>query len=291
MDNKLIFVDTNILLDFYRTRTEAGLSLLKHLEKIQDKVIVTYQVEMEFKKHRQEAILESFKTLKSAEGVSVPGLFIGSATARTLKRSLKTTDKKIGKLRRRLREAFQKPTTHDPVYKTVQRLFLKNDAVSLTRDKPIRFTIRRRAWKRFILGYPPRKQSDTSIGDAINWEWIIDCAIAQKAEVVIVSRDKDYGASFEDEVFINDWLLQEFRARVSKKRKVKVYSHLSQALKLFEVDVSEAEIKEESEIASQPEIPEAVVNYYELLKKMQRMPIEIPPDLVKPIDPEQPPAV
>ena len=28
----------------------------------------------------------------------------------------------------------------------------------------------RLAWRRFLLGYPPRKANDTSIGDAVNWE-------------------------------------------------------------------------------------------------------------------------
>jgi predicted nucleic acid-binding protein len=47
---KLLFIDANILLDFYRARTDAALSLLKHLETISHKIIVTYQLEMEFKK-------------------------------------------------------------------------------------------------------------------------------------------------------------------------------------------------------------------------------------------------
>jgi hypothetical protein len=40
---KLLFVDTNIWLDFYRARTEAGLSLLEHLEAVAEHIIVTSQ--------------------------------------------------------------------------------------------------------------------------------------------------------------------------------------------------------------------------------------------------------
>lgn len=49
--NTLIFVDTNILLDLYRVRSggDANLELLRHLETNQEKLIVTDQVEMEFR--------------------------------------------------------------------------------------------------------------------------------------------------------------------------------------------------------------------------------------------------
>src|SRR5689334_14258966 len=99
MANKLIFVDTNILLDFYRCRSEAGLSLLEHIEKIRDRVIMTYQVEMEFKKNRQEALQETIKSLKVPGGISIPCLFRDSSTAGALKSTLKTAEKKVQKLR------------------------------------------------------------------------------------------------------------------------------------------------------------------------------------------------
>src|SRR5205807_5192124 len=68
-----------------------------------------------------------------------------------------------------------------------------------------------------------------------------------KAEMVIVSRDSDYGVTFEDQTFLNDWLLQEFRDRVSKQRKITLFTRLSEALKLFRVAVSKEEQQEEEE--------------------------------------------
>lgn len=252
MKQKVLFLDTNILLDFYRSRTEAGLSLLQHIDSIKDRVIITYQVEMEFKKHWQSAILESFNALKPPAHIPRPGLFSDAATVRALKGDIEKAEKRVKKLRTRLRNAFLKPTTHDPVYKVVQRLFLKRDELSLSRDLKARFSIRRLAFKRFILGYPPRKQGDTSIGDSINWEWIVHCAQQTPAEVVIVSRDSDFGVTLENESFLNDWLVQEFKARTSIKRQIRLYSRLSEALKLFELPVTPEEEKEEAEIA-QPE--------------------------------------
>jgi hypothetical protein len=50
--DRLLFVDTNSWLDFYRSQTGAGLSLLKHLEGVKDKIIMTYQVEIEFNREK-----------------------------------------------------------------------------------------------------------------------------------------------------------------------------------------------------------------------------------------------
>ena len=38
--DKLLFIDTNIYLDFYRMRNEAQSKFVDHLEKIKDKIII-----------------------------------------------------------------------------------------------------------------------------------------------------------------------------------------------------------------------------------------------------------
>lgn len=250
--SKLLFIDTNILLDFYRCRNDAAISLLKHLDSIRDKIIMTYQVEMEFKKHRQNAILESFRLLKPPEQITRPGLFSDAKSFKAIQKNIKQAEERVKTLKSRLKKVFHNPTTQDEVYKVVQRLFTKEDDISLTRERKIRLTIRRRSWKRFLLGYPPRKQGDTSIGDALNWEWIIHCAIETGAEIVVLSRDSDYGVTLENESFLNDWLLQEFRNRVSQQRKIYLFNRASDALKLFKIAVTKEEREAESSITLAP---------------------------------------
>lgn len=249
MVDKLLFIDTNILLDFYRGRSEAAIGLLEHIDAISDRVIVTFQIEMEFKKNRQAAIIEGDKDLKEAtRQVRRPGLLSDSKKIKAINKATKTIEADVKHLRNRLGMALAKPTTHDPVYKVCQRLFNKADDLNLTRKTVSKKLVFRRAYKRFLLGCPPRKQSDTSMGDAINWEWMIDCAIRKKSELVIVSRDNDYGTEFNDKIYLNDHLHQEFSDRVSQKRKVILYKNLSQALKLFKIPVSEEEEAAEREM-------------------------------------------
>ena len=110
----------------------------------------------------------------------------------------------------------------------------------------IRHKIKRLAWRRFILGYPPRKNNDTSIGDALNWEWFIECAKEISGKFIIVSRDSDFGTNFAGSTYLNDALRAEFRDRVGQKS-LTYTAKLSEALKALEVSVTAAEAKSEDE--------------------------------------------
>jgi hypothetical protein len=253
---KLLFIDTNIWLDFYRARTEAGLALLKSVEAVSDRIIVSFQLESEFKKNRQAAIIEGMQELKAPTQIQRPGLFSDAQATKMLNKSVKDAEKRVRSLKVRLARAIENPSAHDPVYQACQRIFHKDDHLVLSRASKLRYTIRRKAVRRFLHGCPPRKKNDTSIGDAFNWEWMIHCANENNAELVIVTRDSDYGITFDNKAYINDHLKQEFSERVSKKRKILLYPRLSDALKHFEVPISKQEEEAETEIVSISPSPE-----------------------------------
>lgn len=250
---KILFVDTNIWLDFYRARTEAGLQLLEHLEAVADKIVVTYQLEMEVKKNRQIAILEGLQELKPPQQIPRPAVLSDAKSTAILNKSLKEAEKRVKALKARLSKALSNPTAFDPVHQACQRIFHRDDPLVLKRDNPLRRQIKSKALRRFLLGCPPRKKNDTSMGDAFNWEWMVHCALGQNAELVIVSRDSDYGVTFENQGFVNDHLRQEFSERVSKKRKLLLCTRLSEALKHFAIPVTPQEEAEEKEIIEKAE--------------------------------------
>lgn len=244
----LIFIDTNILLDFYRySQGGAVLPVLKHIDKSHDKIITGNQVEMEFKKNRQKVILSSLGMLKEPkwESLQIPVFLSEAQSAQVISKNRKEIIKQINKLQKRAESILRNPSANDEVYKCAQRLFKNGSQYNLSRDKKIRFNIRRLAWKRFILGYPPRKKDDTSIGDAINWEWIIHCSKEYQAHVVIATRDSDYGYQSKSEPILNDWLKQEFKDRVSRTRKIHLTNRLTHAFKLAAIKVKKKEIEEE----------------------------------------------
>lgn len=246
----LLFIDTNIWLDFYRAKNETGLQLLERIEKIAHRLIVTFQLESEFKKNRQSAIVDGLDALKEPSRLSRPGIFSNAKATHVIERHLQEAEKRVKKLRDRLLKALENPAQNDPVYQVCQRIFQKNDDLTLTRNDITRRIVRRAAMRRFMHGCPPRKQGDTSYGDAINWEWMIRCAAKKRAGLVIVSRDTDYGITVGKKSYVNDELRHEFSDKVSQSRKLVLYTRLSDALKSFDVPVSKKEEEAEKDLVS-----------------------------------------
>jgi hypothetical protein len=247
----LIFIDTNIFLDFYRIRGDIkGLSLLDRIGVNLDKIITSDQVEMEFMKNRHTVMLNALSQLKTAgwTGLAAPAFLADSQLAQAIVKNRKNVEDQHKRMRNKISKILKNPSQYDPVYKNLGKLFSCDGSYHLTRKKQIRYTIRRLARKRYMLGYPPRKDKDTSFGDAINWEWIVHCAKESGKHIIIVSRDTDYGINHEGESSLNDCLTQEFKERVSSKRKIVLTARLSDAFKMVAVKVTQAEEKQEQEL-------------------------------------------
>ena len=136
--DRLLFVDTNIWLDFYRSQTGAGLSLLKHLEGVKDQIIMTYQVEIEFKGNRQRIIADSYTALKPPSQIPNPGYLGNAKAAKALVKDIKNAEKRVKALKKRLFRALNDPTHGDPVYQICQRCFHKTDEITLLRGTKIK---------------------------------------------------------------------------------------------------------------------------------------------------------
>jgi predicted nucleic acid-binding protein len=246
----IFFIDTNVFLDFYRISGESAKRQLETLEKHSNLLITSEQVRMEFLKNRQKVIAKTITDLKAPSRDGVPSIFSESKPATALKSSKDVSVERFKKLKEYALKYIENPSSYDKVFKTFNRIYTKNSDLNLSRTKKTRFEIRNLARKRFSLGYPPRKSSDTSIGDSVNWEWIIKCAQNESGNphVMIVSRDGDFGVTLERRVFLNDWLYREFKDRVGIKRKIVLTDSLTVALKKMGEIVSAEDEAEEKAI-------------------------------------------
>lgn len=247
----ILFVDTNVLLDFYRIRkSDVSTKYLEQLEACKDRLIVGSQIEMEYKKNRQRVIVEAMNTFSGPDWnkLTPPALVSELQATKMLEKHRRQLVTQQKKLNATITKILGNPSRCDPVYQTLQRLFKHDSPLNLSRDKEERFAIRDLAKKRFLLGYPPRKSNDTSIGDAVNWEWIVKCSADTGKHVVIVTRDTDYGVIHEGASYLNDWLKQEFSERVSKKRKIILTDKLSQGLRLVHAAVTREMEQEEEQL-------------------------------------------
>jgi hypothetical protein len=250
--SKLIFIDTNIFLDFYRfIKSDITMKYLDTIDKHHNKIITTSQVEMEFKKNRAEEIKKTYSSISPPnwQSLSAPAILADSEPSKVIDKKKKEIETQLKTLRARVIKLLENPTRNDVVYQTLQRLFKDETSdINLYRENNEKHRIRKLALKRFSLGYPPRKKDDTSIGDPINWEWIIDCARRKNADVIIVSRDTDYGQLIQDNSFINDWLSVEFKERVNKQKKITLTNKLSVA---FKEAISKQSVTKKMEAAEQ----------------------------------------
>ncbi|MBY6113347.1 DUF4935 domain-containing protein [Mameliella alba] len=251
MTSWLVFVDTNILLDFYRLRGASALKYLSNLEKNKSNLILTEQVHMEYLKHRQRVVSESIKELVKPAEQKLPAFVSEYQAAISMRKNVFDASEQHKKLKEKITKVLDTPRNHDEVFKAVNRIFNGDSKYYLGREHDRKNKIRSLARKRFSMGYPPRKSNDVSIGDAINWEWIVECAknCEQKSNVMIVSRDGDFGIENNKKFILNDWLQKEFKERVSQKRKVELTNLLSSALKKIAVQTPKEDIEAEKEVA------------------------------------------
>lgn len=242
--DRLLFIDTNIWLDLYRTG-DTTKEWLAHVAKVSDHLITTYQVEMEFKANRQSVILGELRRLDADTSFQRLGIFSDDPDAKALLEIGEKAKQYRKQLKAKLESVLTDPHTNDYFYREASALFRQDTGLCLLRDDDEKRSIREKALRRMSHGCPPRK-SDSSIGDAFNWEWAILCAFAHKADLVIVTRDSDYFVTYGNKAFVNDHLKHEFADRVG--REVTVYNRLSQAMKLFNVTVTAAEEKAEEDV-------------------------------------------
>lgn len=194
------------------------------------------------------------------------------------KKEIITQQKKINE---KIEKILKNPSGNDPVYQTLQKLFKHDSPYNLDRNKNDRYELRELSRKRFELGYPPRKKDDNSIGDAVNWEWIIKCAISSGLDIILVTRDSDYGAILKNESFLNDWLKQEFKERVGAKRKIILTERLSVAFKAIKQNVSKEMIDAEDVVIKQKDKKHSVIdedysdNVMRVIDEIAKLNIEI----------------
>jgi hypothetical protein len=92
LSEALLFIDTNILLDFYRVEGRgSGLELLDLIDKHNNSIITTSQVEMEFKKNRQSVILKSMdgSKLPDIKSINTPAFLVESKQNNAVEKSIK----------------------------------------------------------------------------------------------------------------------------------------------------------------------------------------------------------
>jgi predicted nucleic acid-binding protein len=157
-ENWLVFVDTNILLDFYRIGGESAERQLQALEKHKEVLITGEQVRMEFLKHRQKVIIETMKQIVAPSRPLLPPIIRNYEHTKMWMKHNEIVRGQVERVKNKIEKILQNPGQNDPVYQVLTRIFDNNSLNNLKRPSEDRFEIRELATKRFLLCYPPRKK-------------------------------------------------------------------------------------------------------------------------------------
>jgi predicted nucleic acid-binding protein len=212
-----LFIDTNILLSFYALNQEdlAELNkLIEAIDKQQITLLLTDQIIDEFNRNREQRIDGAIKSLRTQTfNPQFPQLCEDYPEIDILKESLKHYEQAhISLTKKIIADIKVKNLKADLI---IQSLFslgkkLTNSTVMLDRAR-----------LRMSVGNPPGKNN--SLGDAINWECLLD-EMPQGKDLYFVTGDKDYCSALNDDDF-SDFLLTEWYNK--KQTKIYFYKRLS----------------------------------------------------------------
>ena len=212
-----LFIDTNIFLSFYSLNQEDLAELNKLIDAIdrqQITLLLTDQILDEFYRNREQRIDGAIKSLRTQTfNPQYPQICEDYSEIDTLRESLKHYEQAHVALTTKI--ALDIKAKNLKADRIIQSLF------SLGKKLANHPTTLDRARFRMGVGNPPGKNN--SLGDAINWECLLD-ELPAGEDLYFVTGDKDYCSALNDDEF-NDFLLNEWYCK--KQTKIYFYKRLS----------------------------------------------------------------
>ncbi len=212
-----LFIDTNILLSFYSLNQEdlAELhKLIDAIERQQITLLLTDQLIDEFNRNREQRIDGAIKSLRTQTfNPQFPQLCEDYPEVELLRGALKQYEQAhVALTSKILVDIKAKNLKADRI---IQSLFSSGKKLAAN------LNILDRARFRMGVGNPPGKNN--SLGDAINWECLLDETPVGE-DLFFITGDKDYASALNEEEF-SDFLLNEWYDK--KQTNIHFYKRLS----------------------------------------------------------------
>jgi predicted nucleic acid-binding protein len=262
MGKVLIYVDTNVFVDFYQS-AEDPMALLDELEKHRDILVSTSQTFSEFHRNRASVLLELIKRFEQSVEINphTTSILRDLQEHADLIRARDVLKSKAKEVATRLKGILEDPTS-DPVARKFNALFQPDNA-DLLKVTPETVS---RAHMRKLLGQPPSSPDKHTVGDEVIWEVLLDNL---KEDLIVVTRDKTYS--------LHKFIIQtEYRSRTSKDLLL-ITKKVSEALKRAGQRPSPKLLQEEKQVEA--EIREAELARRKALAFTGRATAKIVPDI------------
>lgn len=200
-----VFIDTNVFLSFYHLPND-DLEELEKLSALLDNGRVLLwlpeQVRDELLRNRESKINEGLKLLRSHKlPKQYPAMSKNFDEYNRLRQYENNFEKERNHLIQKLEKAISDKSLKADI--TIERLFKKAQNVSLEKD------LLNKARLRHELRNPPGKKD--SLGDAINWETLLD-NVPQGEALYFVGDDGDFYSPINRQAF-NEFLINEWTSK------------------------------------------------------------------------------
>ncbi|SMN15016.1 hypothetical protein CRYPA_1105 [uncultured Candidatus Thioglobus sp.] len=222
-----LFIDTNIFLSFFHLSNndlEEIHKLAILIEKGDVTLWITEQVKDEFRRNRESKISDAVKKLKEQKTKpQFPQICKDYEEYPQIQELQEDFDKKISSLIKKVNDDVAARTLKAD--QKIEELFKKAKLVKTTQK------LVDKARLRMDVKNPPGK--DGSLGDAINWEALLE-SVTDDEKLHLVADDKDYYSVLDDNK-LKDFLSDEWQEK--KNEEVQFYRRLSQFFKEHYPDI------------------------------------------------------
>jgi hypothetical protein len=238
-----IFVDANIYLDFYNTKSRAVRKLLPALAALAPSIVVTQQVVSEVNRNKLEVAQRTLDELR-----------------RRMRTDFSLPDFVEELLQSEPEQKWTPPSNEQlkliehVISKIMTQIMQSGDLVSVQLEPifalavPPSQDILTAARVRRELGLPPGKAADP-LGDQLNWEQLL--SLLRGGDVLfMISRDTDYYVRDSGNLYLNPVLMADLTRKNLRPEDVRIFDNLADALR---------------ELRSRSEIPTGVALTNEIL--------------------------
>ena len=207
-----IFIDTNIILDFYRINNKNSINeILKEIKRYKKYFVSTKQSQDEFLRNRDRTIIDFIEEIKKQNYKVHTNNVIATLDSYTeYHDSIIKANNDTRKIIEELNKLIKNPNI-DLIY----QIYLDLHEIAYDRTNEII----ERAQRRKIIGNPPTSKKETC-GDEIIWEILLECC---DDNLIIVSRDSTFNTNY-------NFLKDEFKK--DKNRILKVVDSITKAIEL-----------------------------------------------------------
>ena len=216
---KHVFLDANVILDFYRFGKDDLSEMQKVIKLVDDDEIRLYSNRLlkdEVMRLREAEVAKALSSLRSENpNVRIPKFATSYAEANALREALK-----IASLRHReLMEMVEKDAKGNELAADilVETLFQKSVEIEINDE------LLDAAKRRQLFGNPPRKSGDL-LADALHWE----CLLRKKGIYCLhlVSRDPDFNSELSPGT-LKRFLVDEWQSYQGRYNEVSLHSNIS----------------------------------------------------------------